>query len=517
MNSSSLPPSSASRGASVRPSRRGFLRSAGLGAAGSLLGTLAVGSSARAAAPATSDDTSTEIIWMSASRLAQLIREKKVSSTEATRAYIQRIQAVNPTLNAVVKTCFDRALAEAKAADDAVASSRTLGPLHGVPMTIKDSLDTAGVVSTGGTLGRIDYVPAADATAVARARAAGAILLGKTNTPEFTLSGVDGITSTWNLIYGVTRNPHNPLHSSAGSSGGAGSIVAAGGAAFDIGSDFGGSIRGPAHANGVAGIKPSTGRVPRTGHIVDYGGIFDAYQQVGPLARRVEDLVLVTRVISGPDGKDAAILPAPFLEPAAVDLSKLRVAFYLSNGVSAPTAETQAMVKRAADSLAALGATVREDLHPHYREAVELRTRLRQADGNQWMKRLAEKVGSRTVAPSLKFSAPANTSAELIALLQEQDRYRRAMTSWFKNYDVILCPANAGPAPRIQSARDGSMSYTAIYNISGWPALVLRGGTSPEKLPLGLQVVGRPLREDVAFAVALHLERAFGPFPHPVL
>lgn len=500
---------------SVPPSgRRTFLRVATFA---TLTSAIPRRAAAETGAFATSTDPSTELTWMSATKLAQFIRDKKVSSLEATQAYIARIEKVNPHINAVVRTCFDRALAEAKSADAALARGELKGPLHGVPFTVKDSFDAEGVVSTGGTLGRINHVPKADATCVARARAAGAILLGKTNTPEFTLAGVAGISSTWNLIYGLTRNPYNTLHSSAGSSGGAGAIVAAGGAAFDIGSDFGGSIRGPAHANGVAGIKPSTGRVPRTGHIVDFGGIFDAYQQVGPLARKVEDIVLVTRLIAGPDGKDAAIAPAPFLDPAAVGLKSLRVAYYLSNGVTAPTAETQAMIKKAADSLAALGAATSQDLHPHYKEAVELRSKLRLADGNQWMKRLAEKFGSKTVSPSLTFTAPNNTTAELVAMLQQQDAYRRAMTSWFKNYDVIVCPANAGPAPRVDASRDGSMSYTQIYNISGWPAVVVRGGTSPDGLPLGVQVVARPFREDVAFAVAAHLETALGGWQKPAI
>jgi amidase len=465
----------------------------------------------------TTSDPSDEIIWMSATKLAAQIKSKKVSAVEATRAYIARIEQVNPKINAVVQTCFARALEEAKAADAALASGKVLGPLHGVPMTIKDSLDTAGVVTTGGTLGRVNFVPKQDATVVARARAAGAILLGKTNTPEFTLSGVPGISSTWNLIYGLTRNPYNNLHSSAGSSGGAGAIVAAGGAAFDIGSDFGGSIRGPAHACGIAGIKPSTGRVPRTGHIVDYGGIFDSYQQVGPMARKIEDLILITSIIAGPDGKDAGLVPAPFLNPADVALPKLRVAYFKSNGVSSPTAETQAMVQKAAEAMSTLGASTREDIHPFYKEAVELRSKLRLADGNAWMKRLADKFGSKTVAPSLKFTEPNNTTAEFVAMLQQQDVYRRAMMSWLKNYDVIICPANAGPAPRIDAGRDSNVSYTQIYNISGWPALVVRGGTSPEGLPLGMQVVARPFREDVAFAVARHLETTLGGWQKPAI
>lgn len=494
--------------------RRTFFRSAGLAA---LSGAFGSSSGHSATGFATSNDPSSEIIWMSATKLAQWIREKKVSAVEATQAYITQIERVNPRINAVVQTCFERALNEAKAADESLARGQLKGALHGVPMTIKDSLDTEGVVTTGGTMGRINFVPTKDATSVARARAAGAILLGKTNTPEFTLSGIAGITSTWNLIYGITRNPYNNLHSAAGSSGGAGAIVAAGGAAFDIGSDFGGSIRGPAHANGVAGIKPSTGRVPRTGHIVDYGGIFDAYQQIGPLARRVEDLILVTSIITGPDGLDAGLVPAPWWNPQDVDLKSLRVAFYVNNGVTAATSETQAMVRKAADAMKALGCSTREDLHPHYQEAVELRTKLREADGNAWLKRVADKYGSKTVAPSLRFTEPNATTPELVAMLEQQDVYRRAMTRWLKDYDVILCPTQSGPAPKIDERPAGNTSYTQIYNIAGWPGVVVRGGTSPEGLPLGLQVVARPLRDDVALAVAQYLEGVMGGFQRPTV
>jgi amidase len=167
---------------------------------------------------------------------------------------------------------------------------------------------------------------------VARVRKHGAILLGKTNTPEFTLGGLGGISTASNLLYGGSHNPYDLSRSTAGSSGGAGAIVAAGGAAFDIGSDWGGSIRGPSHNNGIAGIKPTSVRVPRTGHIVDYGGIFDLWQQLGPMCRRVEDVALITPLISGPDFKDAACAPVPWADPKKVDSRKLKVAFADDNG-----------------------------------------------------------------------------------------------------------------------------------------------------------------------------------------
>ena len=204
-------------------------------------------------------------------------------------------------------------------------------------MTLKDSLDTEGVVTTYATLGRRTFVPERDSTVAARLRSAGAILLGKTNTPEFTLAGESD-----NLVYGRTNNPYGLDRTPGGSSGGAGAIVAAGGSAFDIGSDTGGSIRLPAHFNGIAGIKPNSGRVPRTGHAVPYGmGATDAYTQNGPMARYVEDLALTLPIISGSDWEDPAIVPMPLGDPTDVDLGSLRVAFYTSSeGFKAPTQET---------------------------------------------------------------------------------------------------------------------------------------------------------------------------------
>jgi amidase len=195
-----------------------------------------------------STDATEEPIFMSATKLAELIRKKKISSEELVKAYVDRIEHVNYRLNAVVMECFDRAMKEAKAADQALRKGNTMGPLHGVPMTIKDSFETEGVISTGGTLGHMNYVPKKDATVVARLRANGAILLGKTNTPEFTLAGggLKGVSTTGNIIYGLSKNPYDLSRGTSGSSGGAGSIIAAGGAAFDVGTDWGGSVRLPA-------------------------------------------------------------------------------------------------------------------------------------------------------------------------------------------------------------------------------------------------------------------------------
>ncbi|MGB5051069.1 MAG: amidase, partial [Caldilineaceae bacterium] len=210
-----------------------------------------------------------ELIYASAAELARRIREREVSSAEVVEAHLHRIAQVNPALNAVV-TLTEDAREQARQADAALHAGELWGPLHGVPMTIKDSFDTAGVVSTWGTVGRRAFVPDTDATAVARMKAAGAILLGKTNTSEFTMSFY-----TNNRLFGATRNPYNTERMSGGSSGGAAAIVAAGGSPMDLGTDTGGSVRLPAHFCGVAGIRPTSGRVPRTGHAIPFGGPAD--------------------------------------------------------------------------------------------------------------------------------------------------------------------------------------------------------------------------------------------------
>jgi amidase len=342
----------------INTARRRFLKT---GAA-----TAALAALPRFRAMATGSMTVDPGLARGTGEVARRRRDGSVTSVELVRKCYERIDAVNPIINAVVAQCRERALSEAAEADTMLKAGKPKGPLHGVPFTVKDSFDTAGVVRTGGTLGRKDFVPGTDATVVARARAAGAILLGKTNTPEFTLGG--GGKGTVNLVYGLTKNPYDAEYQPSGSSGGAGAIVAAAGAYFDIGSDYGGSIRGPAYANGIAGIKPTYGRVPRTGHIVGYGGAFDNFQETGPLARRVEDLKLLMPVLVGPDDWDAAMAPVPLGDPAAVDLKSLRVAFYTTNGTVDPTPELQATVTQTVGLFRKLGAKVTEDRPPKMSE-----------------------------------------------------------------------------------------------------------------------------------------------------
>jgi Asp-tRNA(Asn)/Glu-tRNA(Gln) amidotransferase A subunit family amidase len=451
-------------------------------------------------------DDSAQLIYLSAGVLARRIREKKVSAQEAVKACLARIAKVNPQLNAVVQLCAERALAEAREADALLAKGQPKGPLHGVPMTIKDSFDTAGVVSTGGTLGRKEHIPAQDATVVARLRAAGAILLGKTNTPEFTLSFV-----TSNLIYGATRNPYNLDYQPSGSSGGAAAIVAAGGAPFEIGSDFAGSIRVPSHACGIAGIKPTHGLVPRSGHIIDYGGAADAMQQIGPLARSVEDLALLLPIIAGPDDLDATIAPVPVGDYRKVDLRALRIAWYTSNGELDPTPEIAKIVSDNAARMAAAGAKVAEARPPQLKEIVDLTRRILGGDGGARVQRLVRRAGTKQTSPQLSVAGSLISAAEFATTQERLDDTRSRMLAFLEDYDAILCPPSARPAPKLgDPPGPQGWNYTFPYNILGWPAAVVRAGTSPEGLPLGIQIVGRPWTEHVVLAVAAHLESKTG-------
>ena len=460
------------------------------------------------------------IIYASAKSMAQSVRDKEVSAVELVEAHLGRIEEVNSALNAVVQLAAERARAEAVEADAALARGESKGALHGVPFTLKDSIDTEGIITTGGTLGRKDFVPDADATVTARLRAAGGILLGKTNTPELTYAG-----ETDNLVYGRTNNPFDLSRAPGGSSGGAGAIVCCGGAAFDIGSDTGGSVRGPAHYCGITGIKPNSGRVPRTGHIVPHSfGAVDSLTQNGPMARYVEDLALILSIISGPDWDDPHIVPMPLGNPADVDISGLRVAFYTDNGLRVPTDEIVAAVRSAANALADAVCLVEEDLPRAIPDNPDINNQLSQGDGQAGARRLLAKYGTTETHEWMtrlleKASENMVSVGEYTAVLEKIDSYRSAMLGFMQNYDVIVCPVSAFAAlPHGESMTDENRSginYTATYNITGWPSTVVRGGTSPDGLPIGVQVVARPWREDVSLAVAQYLEGALGGWQRP--
>jgi amidase len=458
----------------------------------------------------------TALIYASVTELAQAIQSKQVSSVEVVKAHLDRIEALNPKLNAVVELTAQAALEQAAQADQALAKDGPKGPLHGVPMTIKDSFDTAGVVSTWGTPGRANTIPDQDATVVARLKAAGAILVGKTNTPEFTLS-----YETDNPIHGRTNNPYNLERTPGGSSGGAAAIVSAGGSPFDIGTDTGGSIRLPSHFCGVTGIKPTSGRVPRTGHAISPGGLLDALTQVGPIARYAKDLALLLPLIAGPDGRDPFVVPVPLGDPDDVVLRGLRGTFHVDNGIQRPIPEIVEAVQRSVKTLVEAGVVLEETRPPGIEDTVPLFTGLMNWDGGAWTRMELERAGTTLDQTSLQ-GVRAGTSAtpdDVMRLIDRWDRFRMRMLAYISHYDVIIAAVNAYQAiPHgTQGDRFAGFSYTMTYNLTGWPATVVRAGTARDGLPIGVQIISRPWREDIALAIARHLEQTLGGWRRPPL
>lgn len=449
----------------------------------------------------------------SATAIAAAIRTREVSSREVVEASLARIARVDPALNAVVALDAGRALAAADVADSALAAGAATGPLHGVAITVKDSFDTAGLVTTWGTPGRRGFVPTADATAVARLRAAGAIVLGKTNTPEFTL-GFEAV----NPIHGRTNNPYDTSRTCGGSSGGAAAIVAAGGVPLELGSDTGGSIRLPAHFCGIAGIRPTPGRVSRAGHAIGPGTATDWLTTIGPLARWVEDLSLALGLLAGPDGLDPFLAPVPLGDPV-VSVRGLRVAWFLDNGLVPPDAPVAAAVEAAVAVLRDAGAQVTERrpvgverTEPLFMQAILL-------DGGPGILRLLDAAGTDPRESSLAgfAGAPAMPTDERLRVIAEWDRLRAELLGWSREWDLVVCPVNAHAAlPHgTADAHMRAFSYTMTWNLAGWPGAVVRAGTSPEGLPLGVQLVAPPWREPVALAAAAVIEAALGGWQPP--
>ena len=450
----------------------------------------------------------------SASELVRAVLARRVSSRELVDACLARIKRVNPALNAVVSLRAEAARREADAADAEAARGSFRGPLHGLPITVKDSFDTADLVTTWGTPGRAGHVPKVDATAVARLRAAGAIVLGKTNTPELTMG-----FETVNPLHGRTSNPYDRTRTPGGSSGGAAAIVAAGGSPLDIGSDTGGSIRLPAHFCGVAGLRPTSGRCARTGHAIGPGSATDALTQIGPIARRVEDLALALPLLAGPDGRDPFVAPVPLGDPARVEIRRLRVALSTDNGIAKPDPAVEAAVRAAAAVLAEGGARIEERRPPAIEETQDLFARVFLLDGGADLARLLARCGTpleeSSLAPLARFPAP--TAEERVRLVERWDALRARLLAWMQDFDLVVCPPNAHAAlPHGESdARMPAFSYTMTWNLAGWPGAVVRAGTSREGLPIGAQLVAAPWHEDVALAAAARVEAALGGWRPP--
>jgi len=460
------------------------------------------------------------LLSLSATKQAALIRNREVSSVELIEAHLTHISDVNPAINAVVELLGGRALDQARAADSALVRGQLCGPLHGVPFSVKDSIEVEGTHCTAGTVGRAAApLSTRDATLVARLRQAGAIPIAKTNLPDLLFA-----FESDNLLFGRTNNPYDLSRTCGGSSGGEAALIAACGSPMGLGSDCAGSVRLPAAFCGIAGIKPTSGRLPRTGHFPPAGGWIEALWQIGPMARQIEDLVLMMELLAGPDGEDPAVADIPFSPLDQGKLGSLRIAFHTDNGCCAATAEVAAVVQSAAGALASDVAVV-EEAHPVcLSDSYDLEMKLLGADGGDSLRAYLAALGSHRVHPLLtgwldKLEAYRADLAGFEGYWAEWDRYRAEMASFLRRYDAIVCPVYPQPAlPHGVSTQDANFrgfSYTMAYNVAGLPAAVVRCGESSSGLPLAVQIVARPWREDVALAIAVRLEQALGGWKAP--
>jgi amidase len=439
--------------------------------------------------------------------MAEAIRTKQISARELMQAHLDRIAKVNPGLNAIVELDPAAALKAAEAAD---AQRDPRGPLHGVPMTVKGAWDCAGFVNTGGTLGRKGAVAEQDATVIARLRQAGAIPFAVTNLPEFSLA-----FESDNLVYGRSNNPFDATRTPGGSGGGGAAAIASGCSPFEAGGDMGGSIRLPCHNCGIAGLKPTLGRVPLSGYFPGPFGLVTLLATAGPMARYVDDLYPLLKLMAGADGIDANVADATLHDPAEVDVRRLRIAYHTANGILEPAAETAQTVANAAKALSAVEVTMEE---LPLTQTFDLFMSLLGADGGAGLAQLAamcrtEETSALYQGIMQALRARATTAEHFSMLLFQRDLYRSQVAGFFQRYDAVVCPVNAFPAlPHGASLENiASFSYTMAHNLSGCPAATIRFGTSPEGLPIGVQVVAGHWREHIALAVAAHLESTTPP------
>jgi aspartyl-tRNA(Asn)/glutamyl-tRNA(Gln) amidotransferase subunit A len=410
----------------------------------------------------------------------------------------------------------------AEEAEAAVARGDELPPLHGVPFTIKDSFDTAGVRTTRGSRLFADHVPERDAVVISRLVAAGAIPLAKTNLPDFALWW-----ETDNLVFGRTRNPWDLERSAGGSSGGEAAAVAAGLSPLGIGSDLGGSIRLPAHYCGVVGLKPTHGRIPVTGHWPD---TLQRFIHAGFLARSVEDVSLALSLTAGPDGEDPYAVPVPVAPAGNGHVpTGLRVGI-VTDALGPVEPEVVQLVERAGRALSELGASVEPASFPALvRHDWNVTTMvLYGGGGGAYLDRvIAGRWEDLHPALRQRLSKRVESIADYVAAEEAVEELRLGTAAFFRAHDLLLCPtvpraAHQHDASEIEIAGEiypprTTMRATIPWDISGSPALTLPLGASSEGLPLGVQLVGRHFDEPTLFAAGHALEQARGPLPRPPL
>ena len=478
-----------------------------------------------------------KLYFATAGELALAIRKREVSSIEVIEAHLGQMVRHNTRLNAVVTVDEEGAMARAAQADGALARGEVWGPLHGVPVTIKDSIETAGLWTTAGFPPLSDYVPAVDATVVARLRAAGAIILGKTNLP---LLAGDGQTD--NPVFGRTNNPWDITRTPGGSTGGGAAAIAAGFSPLEIGSDMLGSVRQPAHYCGVFALKPTDHRVPMTGNI---SGVPKATRggrhmtTIGPLARSVDDLEIALRIIAGPDGYDWEVPPAPLENGFDAPVEKLRLAWTDQFNELPVTRDTSEALAKFVGGLQHLGCQIERLAPPgfDFGAALETHGEMRQAEVGSMMTTEAEagQAASMGATPTTEDALLRGRAKMLNATMRQyaitrekRDNLITTLESFLTRWDALLCPVSTGPAFRHQKTGTpisvdghnvpywmGLWGHCAPFNLTGHPAVTIPLAFSSEGLPIGIQLVGKLWGEIKLLALARKLTEVIGSLPHP--
>jgi len=465
----------------------------------------------------------TDLVLLPASRQLELLRSGEFSVLDLAEAHIRQIERLNPTLNALVDFDPERVREQARRLD---SQHEKKGPLHGLPVTMKSSIATAGYRCEIGSLLHQGDVPREDAVAVARLRAAGALILGTTNCPEFLMA-----YETDNLLHGATHNPWDLERSPGGSSGGESAAIAAGLSAAGLGSDSGGSVRVPAHFTGICSLKPTPGRVPGIGHLPPCVGPFSTLGAIGPMARTIGDVTLLFRALAGQDPHDPVSPPLPFRAPDADALRSHTIGFFEDDGLVPVTPETRAAVNSAAQVLRAAGFRV-EPFQPRTLEQLrKLWWTFFVQCGAMFYEPEIRGKRDRLSPIFLEFLEIAEeagelSAAELLNAWAQSDLLRAKTLEEMREYPVLLCPVASIPAfrpgERTWTIDGRSVAYldavrhTQWFNVLGAPAAVVPVSRSPEGLPIGVQIVARPFEDEVALGVAAVVDAAFGYRPPPL-
>lgn len=461
-----------------------------------------------------------DLLTQSATSLLDLLRTKQISALELAELHIERIIALNPQLGAISDFHPEWIRKEAIASDRAPVH----GALQGLPLTIKSSISVAGYLCETGSLANRGHRPSEDAEAVKRLRNAGAIILGTSNCPEYLMA-----YETDNLVFGRTNNPWNLDYSAGGSSGGESAAIAGGLSAGGLGSDGGGSVRTPAHATGICALKPTPGRIPAAGHLPPCAGPFSLLGAIGPMARTIDDVELLFRVTSGFMEGDPIGAPVPYAHVDPLEARKLTVGYFEDDGLTPVTAETREAVRSAAEALRAQGFNVKPFRPKALEAARELWFTLFVRCGAILLKPLPGVPVSPTFADFLDIASKAGgmSMMELLNVWVEIDHVRAELLREMQEFPILLCPACAIPAFRHgertweiegqQVEYLDAMRYTQWFNLLGAPAAVVPISRSVSGLPIGVQIAGRPWRDEQVLAVAGALDRSFGYVSPPMI